>query len=169
MNDIHFIITGGTLDKIYNPITEKPEPSQTSVIPEYLETTIKLHRGVTYDALFMLDSLDIQEKHRKIILEAVEAAPAKKVLITHGTSTLENTAQYLQEHLKPGQDKTIILVGAMIPMKEFPMSDAGFNLGFAIGAADALSSGVYICMNAHVFTPEEVTKNVEIGRFIIQK
>lgn len=162
---IHFIITGGTIDKSYNPVTEKPESHNISVIPDYIQKIIQPHFPLSFETPCLKDSLDITDDFRAHLVELIQKNEAKKIIITHGTSTLTNTAEFLEKHLDPQTDKTIVLVGAMIPLKEFAMSDAGFNLGYAIATVKNSDPGVYLCMNAQTYKPGHVRKNIEKGQF----
>lgn len=161
---IHFILTGGTIEKAYDPITEKPEFKTVSIVPEYLRTIVKAYPQMSFETVCQIDSLSMTDAVRATILNAVQNSPAQKILIVHGTSTMEQTARYLEQNLSR-HDCTIILTGAMIPLKEFAMSDAGFNLGYAIAQAQQNPAGIYLCMNARTFKAGEVTKNTSLGRF----
>jgi len=158
------ILTGGTIDSFYYPPDETAQPSEASVIPDYVSKKIKPHANISYETICMLDSNNITDEIRDKIIASIKGAKAQGVIITHGTNTMTQTAQYLAENL-PQTDKTIILTGAMIPLKEFAMSDAGFNLGYAIAQVQNAQSGIYIAMNAHLFKTGEVIKNIDIGRF----
>ncbi|MGH1456601.1 MAG: asparaginase domain-containing protein [Alphaproteobacteria bacterium] len=164
MSKIHFILTGGTIEKSYDPTTEKPEFRHLSILPDYFDSIIKTYPDLTFETLAQIDSLDMTDDLRSKIVKAVQKSAAKHIIIVHGTSTMPQTAEYLAKHLGE-HGKTIILTGAMIPLKEFAMSDAGFNLGYAMAKAEDTPSGVYIAMNAHLFPAGSVTKNTEIGRF----
>jgi len=162
MSDLHFIITGGTIDSVYHPPVQHLVPSESSILPEYLESVIKPHFEMSYEEIAMLDSRDINDDVRQEIVKAALASACDKIIITHGTDTMGETAAALKEL---GADKTIILVGAMIPLKEFVLSDGGFNLGYAIAEAQHLEHGVYICMNAKTFKAGAAQKNVDLARF----
>lgn len=164
MSEIHFILTGGTIEKSYDPLTEKPEFRTQSVVPSYLSDMVKIYPEVSYDTICQIDSLQMTDDTRAQILQSVKATPAKKIIIVHGTSTMQDTAQYLEQYF-PNHGKTIILTGAMIPMKEFAMSDGGFNLGFAMAQVHHAGAGIYVCMNARCFPAGKVNKNLDIGRF----
>lgn len=164
MNDIHIIITGGTIDSEYFPPEETSKPNPETVIPTYISSKIRPHKNVTFEPLFMLDSGDITEEHRGLMAEHIKAQAAKSILITHGTNTMSETADYLEKALK-GTDKTIILTGSMIPLKEYAMSDAGFNLGYAFAQSQNLSAGVYICMHGETFPAGQAIKNRADARF----
>lgn len=164
MSGAHFILTGGTIEKAYDPLTEKPEFRYSSVLPDYLTAIVGDQPVLTFDTVAQIDSLDMTDEIRSEIVEAVLKTDARHIIIVHGTSTMSQTAQYIAENLE-GNDKTIILTGAMIPLKEFAMSDAGFNLGYALGQLESALPGVYIAMNGRLFSAGEVRKNTDIGRF----
>jgi L-asparaginase len=162
MSGVHFILTGGTINKAYNPSTEKPEISDAPIIADYIHTAVKPHFQTSFETVCLKDSLDMNDQDRADILRAVQNAAAQKIIIVHGTSTMTITQDYLAGKT---EGKTIILMGAMIPLKEFAMSDGGFNLGYALAEAAHLPAGVYICMNAKTFTAGNVLKNHEASRF----
>ncbi len=108
--------------------------------------------------------MEMTDEVRAQIAQEIKASTAHQIIIVHGTSTMEETARFIESDLED-ITKTIILTGAMIPLKEFAMSDGGFNLGYAIAQAQNAQSGVYIAMNARLFKAGEVTKNTDIGRF----
>ncbi len=112
----------------------------------------------------MKDSRDITDEDHNNILKAVEESPSKKIIITHGTYTMPDTARFLKAHLKR-TDQTVVLTASTIPIKGFSPSNGTFNLGFAVAKSQDLSSGLYICINGYVFTPEEIMKNMSEGTF----
>ena len=116
---------------------------------------------VDIETLMMLDSLDVKVKDRKLIVEKCRATIEEKIVITHGTDTMTNTAKVLgAKHFK----KTIVITGAMIPYK-FGTSDGLFNIASALAYVQTLAHGVYITMNGRVFSYDRVTKNSETGIF----
>ncbi len=160
---IHFIITGGTIDSHFNPATDTVEIGGKTDVPDYIRK-LKLHNKSECTELFLKDSRDILDNDRKKILQAVKDSPHKMIIITHGTYTMSDTAQYLRLHMgKIG--KTVVLFGSMIPLKGFELSDAGFNLGYAVASVQALPHGIYVCMNGKVFAPDKVRKNRSAARF----
>jgi L-asparaginase len=128
---------------------------------EQKETQARLENDICFEALFALDSLDMQDSHRQKILDACRASREQQIVIVHGTDTMDATAEVLG---KAALSHTIVLTGAMVPHRVLH-SDAQFNLGFAIAAASMLPSGVYVAMNAQVFHWNEVKKNRAIGKF----
>jgi L-asparaginase len=105
-------------------------------------------------SLLKKDSLEMTDKDRLTIRKAVQDEPGKKIIITHGTDTMIETAKVLGTV----RNKVIVLTGAMEPAK-FRSSDAGFNLGSAVSAVQILPDGVYIVISGRVFTPDNVRKN----------
>lgn len=118
----------------------------------------------------MKDSRGINETDRREILKTIEEDPHQKIIITHGTYTMPDTARYIKANLKR-DGQTIILTASMIPIKGFTPSDGPFNLGFALAQLELLPPGVYVAINGKVFQPEEVIKLISEGRFasIFQK
>ncbi len=157
--NLHLIATGGTFEKHYDEIRGELVFT-SSHIPAMMERA-RVSLPYTFEEVSMLDSLDMQESDRANILTSCRQAPADRIVIVHGTDTMQDTAAVLG---KAELKKTIVLTGAMIPY-EFDHSDAFFNLGFAASAAQLLPSGVYILMNGHIFKWDKVTKNRRAGVF----
>lgn len=163
-NTILVIITGGTIDSFYDGTRDTVIPSETSIIPTFLESTKSYIDEFEYVTVCMKDSRAITDSDRKKIVETIEKTPYKKILITHGTYTAPDTARYIKANLKR-TDQTIILTASMIPILGFSPSDGPFNLGYSIAKLQDLGNGIFVCINSHVFTPEEVVKNLSEGRF----
>lgn len=156
---IKILVTGGTFDKEYDPLTGQLYFNETHV-PEMLRLgRSRLHTHIK--RVMMIDSLSMTEADRKKILDECRTSVEDKILITHGTDTMTETAKLLGQHIK---DKTIILTGAMIPYA-FGSSDGLFNLGSALAFLQTLPPGVYISMNGKYFHWDNVRKNKEIGLF----
>jgi L-asparaginase len=156
---IQIFVTGGTFDKEYNELNGALFFKDTH-LPEMLEKG-RSRLAVSIDTLLMKDSLDFNEVDRQLISFACASASADRILITHGTDTMVQTAQYLAAQ---NLGKTIVLTGAMIPYK-FGSSDGMFNLGSALAFLQILEPGVYISMNGKVFGANNVRKNLEKGEF----
>ena len=157
---IRVIITGGTFDKKYDEI--KGELTfRESHLPQILK---QVRCTVPYELEInqLKDSLEMKETCRQSILNSCRDAGEKHILITHGTDTMQQTAELLGN---AGLNKTIVLTGAMIPYS-VSESDALFNLGVALSAVQLLPVGVYITMNGRVFTWDNVRKDKEHGVFI---
>lgn len=160
---IHFIITGGTIDSYYNGAQDTVVPNEHSVIPEFIKS-LKIYNEVVFSEICMKDSRALNESDRKEILKILEETPNKKVIITHGTYTMPDTARYIKANLKRN-DQTIILTASMIPIKGFSPSDGTFNLGYSLAQVQTLSPGIYVAINGRVFNPDEVIKIISEGRF----
>ena len=115
---------------------------------------------VTVEPVLAKDSLDMSEADRQLIRERVAASPADRVLITHGTDTMVETAKALTGI----NNKTVVLTGSMQPAR-FRNTDAVFNVGFALGAVQALPPGVYLAINGRIFDAAHVRKNRERQQF----
>ncbi|MFH1587999.1 MAG: asparaginase domain-containing protein [Candidatus Diapherotrites archaeon] len=161
---IHFIITGGTIDSYYEGTLDTVKPHKKSVLPEFIES-LKPYFKPKFTTVCMKDSRELTKKDLLKILKAIEKSPAKRIIITHGTYTMPDTARYLENNLKR-KDQAIILTGSMIPLDGFNLNDAGFNLGYAIAKTSELKAGIYIAMNSKIFNSKESTKIIQEGRFI---
>lgn len=161
---ITFIATGGTIDSKFHAPTERKIIKDESGIPDYLQNVINPHFIGEFKKVIMIDSLDMVDNDRALIVDEINNTENDKIIITHGTDTMVETALYLEEKIATIQ-KTIILVGSMIPLDGFYQSDAPFNLGYAIAKAQHNAHGIYICMNSQCFSAKDVVKNKEIGRF----
>jgi L-asparaginase len=156
---IKILITGGTFDKEYDEINGKLFFKNTH-LPEILELG-RSKLEVQVRTLMMVDSLEMTDADREIIVNHCRQCDQKKILITHGTDTIATTAKILGE---AGLDKTIVLTGAMIPYK-FGSSDGLFNLGSALAFVQTLPAGVYVAMNGKHFNWNNVRKNKASGIF----
>lgn len=155
---IQIFTTGGTIDKVYFDANSEFEIGE-SLVPELLAES-NIHKGYRLQGLLRKDSLEMTEEDRVLVREAVTACDSNRILITHGTDTMAETAQTLS----PLSDKTIVLTGAMQPAR-MRRSDAVFNIGFAWSALQLLPPGVYIAMNGEVFEAGAVRKNLKAQRF----
>jgi len=156
---IRIFVTGGTFDKEYNEITGQLY-FQDSHLPEMLRLGRNLV-PVDTRTLMMIDSLEMTDLDRELIVEHCMEAKEKLIIITHGTDTMADTARLLATKVR---DKTIVLTGAMIPYK-FGSSDGLFNLGSALAFVQTLPKGVYVAMNGRYFDANNVRKNKETGLF----
>ncbi len=156
---IRILITGGTFDKEYDELTGQLAFKDTH-LPEMLRQG-RCRLDIQIRNIMMVDSLEMTEMDRKIILESCKNAGTDQVVITHGTDTMVDTARVLGQ---AGLDKTIVLTGAMIPYA-FGSSDGFFNLGSALSFVQVLPHGVYIAMNGRYFDWDNVRKNRELGIF----
>ena len=158
---IRIFVTGGTFDKEYNELNGSLFFKDTH-LPEMLRLG-RSHVDVAVDALMMIDSLDMTAADRAAIIARCRASSETRILITHGTDTMVETAAALAAACA-GDGRTIVLTGAMVPYA-FGSSDGLFNLGSALSFVQVLSPGVYIAMNGRCFPWNGVRKNRDTGVF----
>ena len=155
---LEIFTTGGTIDKVYFDAKSKFEVGEPQILEVLREANLSIAYQVT--PLMRKDSLELTDQDRELVRKAVEASTATRIVITHGTDTMTDTAR----SLAGVTGKTIVLTGAMQPAR-FRFTDAVFNIASAMMAAQTLAAGVYIAMNGQVFDPETTRKNVELNRF----
>ena len=156
---IKIFVTGGTFDKDYDEKNGKLFFKET-----HMSEILTLGRSeveVDIETLMMIDSLDMTDKDREIIVESCISEEGNQIIITHGTDTMTKTATEIGKRKLP---KTIVITGAMIPYK-FGTSDGLFNIASALAYVQTLSRGVYIAMNGRVFEYDKVRKNRDTGIF----
>jgi L-asparaginase len=156
---IRIFVTGGTFDKTYDEISGRLAFGTTH-LPEMLRLG-RSRVDTTVETLLMIDSLDMSDADRARIVAACARCPETRIVITHGTDTMVETARAVAHGVS---GKTIILTGAMVPYA-FGSSDGLFNLGSALSFAEVLPPGVYIAMNGQHFPWDRVRKNREAGVF----
>ena len=157
---ILILITGGTFDKSYNHISGDLFFERTH-IPEMLERS-KCRLNVDVKTLMMIDSLEMTKKDIEKIIDECKKTKSSRIVITHGTDTMVNTAKKIAEKIK---NKTIVLTGAMIPYAFGSSSDGFFNLGSALSFVQTLKNGIYIAINGQYFDYDKVEKNKLKGYF----
>ena len=162
MDPIRLFVTGGTFDKQYNELTGALAFKETHLVEMLRLGRCRL--DVSIETLMMIDSLDMTDADRALIVSACQRAAEARIVVTHGTDTMVETARALAVALPPGGGKTIVLTGAMVPYA-FGSSDGLFNLGSALSFAQVLPAGVYIAMNGRYFAWDRVRKNRETGVF----
>lgn len=160
MSKIQIFVTGGTFDKEYNYITGELYFKDTH-LPAMFERG-RSTLDVNIKTLMMVDSLQMTEEDRNIIVYNCKRAEHNKIVITHGTDTMVETANSLAA---ANIEKTIIITGAMIPYAFGTSSDGFFNLGAALAFVQVLPIGIYIAMNGKFFNWQEVRKNKQTGYF----
>ena len=156
---IRIFITGGTFDKEYNELNGELYFKDTHM-SELLEKG-RSKVPVEIRTLMMVDSLEMTDEDRDLIAYQCNQCEETMIVITHGTDTMSETAKVLAQKIK---NKTVILTGAMIPIK-FGSSDGLFNLGSALAFAQTLPHGVYVAMNGRYFNWDNVRKNKQTGVF----
>lgn len=160
MEPIRILITGGTFDKEYDEINGRLF-FQDSHVAEMLRLG-RCRVQVELRTLMMIDSLDMTSADRDLIVRHCRDVPESRIVITHGTDTMAETARALDAAAIPA--KAIVLTGAMVPYK-FGSSDGLFNLGSALAFAQTLPPGVYVAMNGRCLPGAGVRKNRETGFF----
>jgi L-asparaginase len=159
---IQVFVTGGTFDKEYNYLTGELYFKDT-----HLKEMFHLGRSevdIDIKTLMMTDSLEMREEDRAIIVYNCKKTPHNKILLTHGTDKMVETATLLAHENILG--KTIVLTGAMIPYAFGTSSDGFFNLGSALAFVQVLPPGVYVVMNGRYFSWNNVRKNRQTGTFV---
>ena len=159
MSLIRIFTVGGTIDKIYFDAKSSYEVGP----PNITEVLSGLSLNLDYEVVSLMqkDSLEMTDADREVVRQAVNEAGEDKIVITHGTDTMTNTAKVLSDI----RDKTIVLTGALSPAL-FKNSDVMFNIGAALTAAQTKPAGVYIAMNGVIFDHDKVRKDVENNRFV---
>jgi L-asparaginase len=159
--EILFLQTGGTIDKDYPRTTQGYAFEITTPAVERMLPRVNPAFTYTIQTVLRKDSQEITDVDRQNIVDACTASQIDKIIITHGTDTMIETAAAL------GQvpNKTIVLTGSMRPEK-FSDSDAPFNIGAAIGALNILPPGVYLCMNGRVYAWNKVDRDLTTGQFV---
>lgn len=160
---IRVVMTGGTLDKIYNPLNGELifDESCLSVLMQQGRVTA----DVQFQTLFLKDSLEMNDADRQQLADVCLQCTEPRILITHGTDTMVASAAAIAAALQVGGlQKTVVLTGAMVPFA-FKHSDALFNVGVALGAVQVLPAGVYVAMNGQIFPFDRVQKNRVAGVF----
>lgn len=159
----HIVVlaTGGTIDKVYNLAGElEIGPPAAQRLLEVFKTELRI--GV--HSVVRKDSLDITDDDRQALAHAVDRLDTASVVITHGTDTLTDTAEYLSRHA-PQTSKTVVLTGALQPAA-MTVSGAPLNLGTALMASQTLVPGVYVCMGGRAFPSGQVRKDALTGQFV---
>ena len=155
---IQFFTTGGTIDKVYFDAKSEYEVGSPEVLEVLREANVSFEYEV--ESILRKDSLDMTDEDRQLIRTRIESAASRKIVVTHGTDTMIDTARVLLG----STDKTIVLTGSMQPAR-FRTTDASFNIGCAIAAVQCSPPGVYVVMNGRIFNPTKLRKNRERNIF----
>ncbi len=156
---VRILITGGTIDKEYDPLTGELIFSKSHLT--HMLSQVRCKVKFVSEEVMLKDSLEMKDEDREEILKKCASSGETRIIVTHGTDTMVETARFLGKSVK---GKTVVLVGAMIPYA-FGASDALFNLGCAFSAVQALRPDVYITMNGRIFLWSNVKKNRGSGEF----
>ncbi len=158
------IITGGTIDSVFDPSRDMVVVNDSSTIVQYFTDVVRPHFSISQEIVTLRDSREITDNTRAEIFRSIEKCSHEFILVTHGTYTMPATADYIaQRHAN--SSKRVVLTGSMLPLAGFAPTDATFNLGFAIGSLFLSDPGVYLAMNGKLFQAGNVVKNVNAARF----
>lgn len=155
---IRFLTTGGTIDKVYFDAKSEYQIGESVAAEILRESAVQFE--FVMESILRKDSLEMTDADRALVRAAVERSPETRIVITHGTDTMVETAKALKG--VPG--KVVALTGSLSPAR-FRTSDAVFNVATAVAAVQTMPGGVYIAMNGRIFDPEKVRKNREENRF----
>lgn len=164
MKDILILNTGGTFNKVYDPIKGSLEVAKNNnaiktILDKFLKTN---NNAIKVKGLLFKDSLEMTKSDRTQIVNEIKNAKEKKIIIIHGTDTMDKTAQYIDKHIN---NKEIIIVGTMVPFSIEPI-EATANFSSAFGLLQTgIKDGVYIAMHGHIKKHHKINKNREIGVF----
>lgn len=161
-SDIVVLATGGTIDKVYTLTGELDigPPAATTILAA-LETDL----AIEVHSVLAKDSLDLTDADRRSLADRLDEIGSARVIITHGTDTMTDTAQHLLEHAATATAKVVILTGALRPAAMHG-SDAALNLGASLIACQTLTPGVYVCMSGRVLPAGNVRKVPSSGHFV---
>ena len=161
---VQVFTTGGTIDKVYFDAKSAFEVGEPLIADLFRQAGVAF--SFTVEVLFQKDSLDLTDADREHVAERVATCGAERVIVTHGTDTMPETARVVARRLggAGGAAMTVVFVGSLAPAR-FKASDAEFNVGFAAAAVQALAPGVYVAMNGRVFDPDHVRKDRAGNRF----
>ncbi len=154
------LTTGGTIDKAYFDALSEYQIVESGIPALLQEARVALPFRVV--ELMRKDSLDLTDADRELVAAAAREAPENRIVVTHGTDTMTDTAKVLAAAV-PG--KTVVLTGALSPAR-FAETDAPFNLGMAFAVAQVAAPGVYIAMSGEVFDGLRVRKDRAAGKFV---
>lgn len=164
MKPFLLITTGGTIDKVYDPIQGKLV-FQGSSIPKVLEE-LGIRKRIEHIDLFRIDSLEMTDEQRREIAKVCRESEYERIMITHGTDTMVETAQAIAAEIPKGT--RVVLTGAMVPLS-IKGSDGVFHLGLSLAYLQEEGAGVYISMHGELFSSSSCRKDRELGRFVSLK
>lgn len=161
---VQVFTTGGTIDKEYFDAKSAYEIGEPQIGALLREAGVAFE--VEIEALMRKDSLDLTDADRALVAERIVASRYDRIIVTHGTDTMAETARTVADALTEAGDArtTVVFVGSLSPAR-FKATDAEFNVGFAAAAVQSLTPGVYVAMNGRVFDPYHVRKDRDQNRF----
>ena len=156
--NVKFFTAGGTIDKVYFDAKSEYEVGSPQVVEILREAHVTVEHAI--ESVLSKDSLDMTDEDRQAVRRRIADDPCRRIVLTHGTDTMTQTARCLAGI----PDKTIVLTGSMQPGR-FRVTDAAFNVGVALGAVQCLPPGVYLAMNGRIFNPDRVRKSADRSCF----
>ena len=156
---IRILSTGGTIDKVYFDAKSEFEVGSPQAGILLSEANVSFDYEVI--SLMRKDSLELTDEDREAIREAITRDPCERIVVTHGTDTMVQTGRYLQQGV---DGKVVVLTGSLQPAGQ-RVTDAIFNVGFAVAAVQLLPEGVWIAMNGRIHDPAITRKNARANRF----
>ena len=156
--ELLFLTTGGTIDKIYFDANSEFQIGDSLISQLMAESHSEIDFSV--QSLMRKDSLDMDDADRQQVAEAVREAKSEKIIITHGTDTMVETAKAIGDT----GNKVVVFTGALQPAR-LRVSDAPFNIGFAVASVQLLPPGAYVAMSSRIFDPHNCRKNYGEQRF----
>jgi len=178
VKDIQLIITGGTIDKEWDPFIELSPPRVKSKVTlrsksglrPYIEKIILPDYNVFEDVVSLVDSSDITDQIRMDIVNSIKNSKSENIIISHGTDSLAEFAKWLKKQMSAEKNfrKKVICLGGFYPLVGGVPSDAPFNLGYAIGIMEYIKPGIYVAMNSRLFNPDKVKKDFENSKFVTE-
>ncbi len=163
--NITVINTGGTFNKVYNPIVGELEVSKDS---KSLDKIVSSCHNISFEIknIISKDSLDMSDEDRKVILNTIKETKNDKIIIVHGTDTIDKTSEFIKKNIS---DKKIVFTGTMVPMS-IDEVEATMNFSLALGFLNAdIKSGIYIAMHGVVIDCSKLIKNRSLGQFLIKE
>jgi L-asparaginase len=161
---IEIINTGGTFNKIYNPLNGALEvPSNFSIIKEIMQKSLFVNQKIKLTQIISKDSLDFTKSDRKLLLKTIQNSPTNKIIVIHGTDTMKKSAKFISKFIK---NKIVIFTGAMKPY-EIEKVEAVANLFMGIGFLQNSKNGIYISMHGIVEKWDKIEKDYNKGVFLL--
>ena len=169
MKDVLFLLTGGTIDSRWDPAQDTAVPLDKSELADYVRKYIKPGFKITEKVVTLRDSREIDDNIRNVIFDDIKKAKTDYILVTHGTFTMAETGRFLKKKIKSDEtlkNKRIVLVGSMYPFSGFALTDATFNLGFALGVLREMKPGIGIVMNGQILDVDRAEKCLSSATFV---
>jgi len=153
--NIHLVIAGGTIDGELSPLKGEIVPLQKSLISEYLNDYANPHLDILETKVTLKDSRHLNNDDLSKIVKAIMHSKHENILVSHGIYTIANTAKHIKRYQDSLGNKKVFLIGSFYPIKGSSMTDATFNLGYAVASFASAKPGVYIIVQGKIFEPND--------------